>query len=418
MIKNCFDSVKRLLFMLSLAQVPLALAEDTATPITIGERLILPSEVLGETRELLIYRPPGYDYSDKRYHVLYLLDGNRHFHSVTGIVRFLTANSRIPDVMVVAIPNNRDRIKRIRDLTPGMPAPGAGYAITNLQEHIQSNFPTSGGADHFLRFLSDEVIPFVDKHYRTEPHRTLAGHSLGGLFTVHTLLSRPELFTNYIAISPSAWWSGQELSDKTESFLLAHPGLIANLYLSIGNEGKRMLGNAWRLSAALEEQAPESLQWQFEQLASESHSSVVHKSLYQGLEAVYSDWRIPDLAKLVENGSSNIVDAHFERLSEKYGYRIPTPEGIVNQLGYSLLRRQNPEAAIAAFKRNTQAFPKSANTFDSLGDGYRAAGQFQQAKSSYSRAVELAHAASDPALEYYRSKLVMAENLLIKAAAE
>ena len=371
-------------------------AQETAEPIVIGEKLKIHSQVLNEDRELLIYKPTSYENPDNRYPVLYLLDGDVHFHHTTGIIQFLASNGRIPEMIVVALPNT----DRNRDLTPP------------TQVDSDNAFPTSGGADNFLRFINDELIPFVDNSYRTYPYRTLVGHSFGGLFAIHSLLTRHEVFNDYIAISPSLWWNDAAVVAKADSILKINSVLNASLYMTMGNEGKRMLGSAWKLAAIFEEKAPASFHWNFKLMEEETHGSIPHRSTYIGLETLHSDWRIPNLITLVENDGIEAVDKHYQLLSKKYGYTILTPEQTINQLGYWYLGQKKNEIAINLFKRNVEAYPKSANVYDSLGDGYKANNQLEMAKENYKKAVELATATSDPSLKVFKSNLEEIEKTL------
>ena len=88
--------------------------QDVDDPIVIGNKRQIESKILNETRPLWISTPSSYDAGEERYPVLYLLDGNAHFHHTTGTVGFLSSNDRIPEMLVVAIPNT----DRTRDLTP------------------------------------------------------------------------------------------------------------------------------------------------------------------------------------------------------------------------------------------------------------------------------------------------------------
>ena len=96
---------------------------------------------------------------------------------------------------------------------------------------------SSGGADKFLQFIETELMPEVEKRYRTQPFRVLAGHSLGGLFAVHALSTRPGLFNAYVAVSPSLWWDGQSEVNRFEGFIAKQKApLKAVLFFSVGNE--------------------------------------------------------------------------------------------------------------------------------------------------------------------------------------
>src|SRR4029453_18801224 len=80
-------------------------------------------------------------------------------------------------------------------------------------------FPTSGGADNFLKFFETEVIPEIEKQYRVQPYRIFAGHSLGGLFAIHAMINKPGLFNSYIAVSPSLQWEHDEALKRAEAYL-------------------------------------------------------------------------------------------------------------------------------------------------------------------------------------------------------
>ena len=138
-----------------------------ATPITVGERLALPSRVLSEERALFISLPASYARTKQSYPVLYMTDGQAQFLHTLATTAFLARNGLMPEVIVVAVGNT----DRTRDLSPSHDPKAA----------------TSGGADRFLDFFEKELIPFVESEYRTAPLRIFAGHSLGGLFAFHSM---------------------------------------------------------------------------------------------------------------------------------------------------------------------------------------------------------------------------------------
>ncbi len=374
---------------IALAAPPGVAAQIVSEPIVIGEAFNLHSEILGEDRAVLIHRPIGYDQSEQVYPVLYLLDGDGHFHHTTGIIDFLSRDGQIPQMLVVALPNT----DRTRDLTP------------KTSTDTANNFPTAGGADRFLAFLTEELAPFVDSHYRTAPFRVLVGHSFGGLFAVHALLAQPESFNAYVAISPSLWWNGGSPVAAAKSFFANHSNSDRFLFLSMGNEGGAMLSKAWEFAAVLEENAPEMFDWEFALMDEETHGSIPHRSTYRALERLYRDWQIADFEQLAQQGGLDAFDAHYAASSQRFGYPIITPENIVNRLGYWHLGQEQVDQAISVFKRNVAVYPESANVYDSLGDGYDAAGQLELARQNYAMAVKLAEATSHPALEVYRSNL-------------
>src|SRR3954447_1953382 len=171
------------------------------------KRFSIKSTVLGEDRIILVRTPAGYETNKVSYPVLYMTDGDAHMRHTASTIEFLTQNGRIPDLIVVGVTNT----DRTRDLTPAKP--GDKDAAGNLR------WPTSGGADNFLKFFETELIPEIEKEYRVQPYRILAGHSLGGLFAIHSMITKPGLFNSYIAVSPSLQWENGEALKRATDFL-------------------------------------------------------------------------------------------------------------------------------------------------------------------------------------------------------
>ena len=259
-----------------------AWAQSQASPVVIGETVHLQSNILKESRSLLISKPAGYDNSTDRYPVLYLLDGETHFHFTTGIASFLAENDRIPKMLLVGIVSG-GRARRTHDLTP----PSAA--------EIDNRFsPGNGGADAFLSFMADEVIPFVDKTYRTRPYRMLVGHSFGGLFGIYALITKPNLFGAYIAADPSLYWNNEAVVAQAESFFSNTKSLQADLYMAASSDSGKVPSAAARLVAALGKTAPAGFRWNFDWMKQEDHLSIPLPSIYRGLETIFEEWRLPD----------------------------------------------------------------------------------------------------------------------------
>ncbi|MFY0565530.1 alpha/beta fold hydrolase [Archangium lansingense] len=351
-------------------------------PLILGAKHSLRSNILEEERGYRLYLPPGYETSSERYPVLYLLDGDAHFHHSTGIVQFLAGNSHIPQMIVVGVSNTN----RTRDLTPPTRGDTRMPGIGSPQSVAQA-LPTAGGADRFLRFLVEELAPHIEARYRTQPYRILVGHSFGGLFALHALMNRPESFHAYIAISPSLWWNNGELVAGAVKSLERLPEQERFLYMSMGNEGDDMLKPIQQLAASLEQARLARLAWRYSFLENDHHGSTPHRTLYDGLEALFEDQRVsPALAR---EGNLAQVEANYARLSKRLGFEVRPSEDLVNAMGYYLLRDGKVEPALTVFRRNVELHADSANVHDSLGEALEAAGQLDAALASYQRALEL-----------------------------
>src|SRR6185436_8873933 len=157
------------------------------------------SKILNEKRRIFIQTPAG----AKRYEaypVLYLLDGEAQTNLVTGQVQYLSESYKvIPSLIVVAIENT----DRTRDLTPTHSIIGPdGKPDTSARAFGR----TSGGGENFLRFMKEELMPYIESNYPTAPYKILSGHSLGGLMAISCLVNHPDYFNAFIAISPSLQW--------------------------------------------------------------------------------------------------------------------------------------------------------------------------------------------------------------------
>lgn len=356
------------------------------------KRLQLKSTVLGEDRVVLVRTPVGYETNKLSYPVLYMTDGDAHMGHTASTIDFLTRNGRVPDLIVVGVTNT----DRTRDLTP------AKSTNKNAAGELQN--PTAGGADNFLKFFETELIPEIEKEYRVQPYRILAGHSLGGLFAIHAMIAKPGLFNSYVAVSPSLQWEKAEALKRAEDFLKNQKEMRVTLYTSLGHEPGAIGESFDRFREVLSKTSIKGFEWQAERMNDEDHGSVVLRSHYFGLRKVYADWQAPrDENTGAVLGGLKGADAHYKKLSEKFGYTIPVPETLINQMGYRLLFDGKPEEAIAAFKMNVERYPASANVYDSLAEAYERGGRIDLAEPLYDKARVLGQQNNDPNAAIYKA---------------
>lgn len=370
-------------------------------PLHRGEKFTLESKVMGESREIWVHTPPAYAASGMGYPVLYLTDGPAHFFHTASTVDFLASNGRIPFMIVVGVANT----DRTRDLTP-----------TRLVGDVEGGrgFPTSGGADRFLEFFREELIPHIEKNYRTEPYRVFAGHSFGGLFAVHAFANHSDLFDAYIAASPSAWWDHQLVVRQAKSLLEKEGELPKSIYFTVGNENPEMTESFEALRVALAASKRPGLQARGEVFDDEDHGSIVMRTHYRGLEFIFDGWRLAP----APNGASiadvlKHIRSHYEDLSMRYKFRVRPNEQRINNFGYQVLGAGRVEDAIAVFEYNVQLYPASANVYDSLGEAQEKLGQVEPARSNYKKAWELGAKNGDPNVEIFKKNY---ERLSVKSA--
>jgi predicted alpha/beta superfamily hydrolase len=310
--------------------------QEIRTPIVIGEGIRQYSEVMNEDRVIILGTPRGYERTDDRYPVLYILDGGMHFQHTTAITEFLAANLYMPQMIVVGI-NSPDRV---RDLT----------LLSENPIEIE-RYPTHGGSELFLRYIKEELMPWVNSNYRTHPYNILVGHSFGGLFTIQSLISDHDLFDAYIAISPSMHWSNQALVDESAKFFESIESLRSTFYMSAGNEGRESLAGIRRLSAVLDETYLQGFSWKFEHMPIESHGSVSLKSIYNGLEFVFKQWSLRNPYEVYDSLGIDAIDYFHNSGNQRYGYNRSLPITTFAALLGEAIYRRNLHGAIEIMDR-------------------------------------------------------------------
>ena len=365
------------LLCLTGAQVFAADAKD----ISSIESFDLDSKVLGEKRHILVHLPQSYAKGQSRFPVLYLTDAETQMLHTSGTVDFLARANSMPEMVVVGITHS----DRMHDLTP-----------THSTGPMEK---TSGGADKFLQFLEEELIPTINQRYRTAPYKVFAGHSLGGLFAIHTYLSHPKTFDAYIAVSPSLWWDGRLLLNRAEA-AFAERKAEGTVFLALGDEGKLMQEPFDRFKAILEKAAGPDLHLSTQAFDDENHVSVVLRAHYQGLKQVFNGWREP------RDITFQQMQEHYAAWSKRLGYSIIVPEQSANGLGYSLMEQDKFDEAIAVMAWNTRTYPASANTYDSLCEVLTNAAKLAEAKTLCEKAVDVAQASNDPLFSEFKQHLV------------
>lgn len=353
-----------------------ARAQSPTNPLVIGESVHIRSNVLKEERELLISKPAGYGDGGERYPVLYLLDGETHFRYTSGIVEFLASNDRIPEMLVVAISSGSIE-QRTRDLTPPSSA------------EIDNRFsPGNGGADAFLSFVADELIPFVESNYRTRPYRVLIGHSFGGLFTIHALIAKPKLFNAYISIDPTLTWNNGAVVAQAESFFAKTKELQADFYFTAANSLGKWLSADQRLAAILDEKAPAGFRWNFELMPQEDHGSIPLRSIHQGLETIFDGWYLTDPLELYDIGGLQAIHRHIRDGGKRYGYDRTTSPFTVSLLVASLIGKARLEEASDVLLHDPVAYPPPWNQLEALGRAYSDRGNAERAIYFYKLSVK------------------------------
>ncbi|NQX82337.1 MAG: tetratricopeptide repeat protein [Flavobacteriaceae bacterium] len=377
------------------------------------------SKSLNEAQEIQIYLPDSYDTSNKKYPVLYILDGQWHFINGVGIQKSLRLPGVLPEMIVVGITN-----KNTND---------------PLRRTILIN-----QSDKYIQFLEKELIPFIDKEYRSSVDRVLFGWERGADFANYALFTKPNLF-NAALISNGSW----DDIDLIDTFI-AHK-ITDKKYLYIANSSLDIytVESSDLLAKKLKEKSPNQLIWKYQLFNDEAHGTTAYLALYHGLRYYYHDFGPPifsDIKGFVDFGGIPKLKDFFVRRGKRYSFpteiddltkrrlislaylknnikyfdlfinefkdtaeskRYDSPRW-QNIFGQFYLKHKRYTKAINYLKTAILKYPKSeemAEMHYGLGQAYLHQEKETLASSHFEQAIEIAEKSSDQNLETYKKQL-------------
>jgi predicted alpha/beta superfamily hydrolase len=247
------------------------------------ETIKINSTNLNQERELYIYTPSYYDeYSLKHYDVMFVFDAQRteYFNLAHSISYFLDKDDLVNEFIVVGIPANLnlDDYGRNDDLLP-------------KPIYDEQNF-YYGQANQkaFMSYVSDEVIPYIDKNYRTIKNRLAVGHSLSASFIISTLIEDTELFDSFIAVSPNFAYDKNRLANDFINFNFNEIKNQKFLYLTNADEGNYW--GSWKAAREsvynfLNKEKIENFDFKISSITEKGHMTSFLPALTQGLSHYY-----------------------------------------------------------------------------------------------------------------------------------
>lgn len=369
----------------SYAKDKTILAEDQ---IVIGETIAVPSKHLNRGMTIDVCLPQDYAKSDRRYPLL--LTCQSHFLHISGIAADLARRGSAPEMIVAGIRN---------------------YSSDDLIPEKIGGHPYSGGADRFIAFFHDELIPSLDKRYRTRPFRVFYSGSFGGGFAVYAFLTRPEVFNACLAASPAIDYEGGSslIMSNARSWLAKSVYRNRFLYMGVENE-PRLLPLLEQLSALIGRADPPGLRWRYRPYLDEDHTSIVNQVVHHGLRFVFSaSSAIP--AEVIGHGSAAIRE-YAAGLTTIFAYDIGLTD-IAFHRAVNVYREQKRFAdAIDLLRFQLQSRPDAEMAWLSLGRTYEADGQLAEARTTLRQALEKARANSSPHLGIFAAALDQIEQKL------
>lgn len=268
--------MKKMLLISLISVLTLSYAKPVTAQSVPGDRVIsdsIWSHILGEQRAIEILLPENYKPgSAEKFETVYLTDGEWIMDPFSFIYKFARDENYVPPLILVALPNTylKGANQRDRDFLPvNVPEPAI-----------------SGGADKFISFLREELIPYIENKYPCNGTRSLYGHSYGGTFSAYVLLSNPDLFSTYYSTDPAYWYNNNYLQKLASS--LSTPFETQKTLWIAGIESTYRSMGSGAMDSVLKARNIKNLNWKFVAFPNEKHNSVRLKAIYDGLKYVYS----------------------------------------------------------------------------------------------------------------------------------
>lgn len=289
--------------MASVMTVSHAMTPDTLTQMEAWQAVVLPqaSQKIVHSaithKEYLIQVATIGERPKNGYPVVYVLDGNAFFAPSVSIAQMLHGrpNTAQPkSLMVVGIGYATDRqfdvASRTHDYTP----PAQSYPKPRGE---QVDF---GGATAFYEFIEQELTPLLDTTFGiNHSHRTLVGHSFGGLFGLYVLMTQGQSFRHYVLASPSIWWNDKSIY-QYKSALTSHDS-IRHVLITLGEHELSATHKDPSLTATFVQESPAYQMSEFLKHRlphtnvsflfnhGYNHGTNAYPSLIQGLTMMYQD---------------------------------------------------------------------------------------------------------------------------------
>jgi predicted alpha/beta superfamily hydrolase len=349
-----------LILIICLLHMSLMAQDD----VIIGKYRKFNSGILGGEVTYLEHLPDGYEKSGKTYPVVFMMNGQiiSQFANDAATIDNLS-NDRIPDMILIGISNEGSARNY--------------WSCPNDSGYVR-------GGETFYNFLKDELIPEINKNYRTNGYQLLAGQSNTGLYVMYNFLFYPDLFNAYIVASPMFGWCPEFFLNKTKSFIKDHPAINKKLYISYGDLDYVQVLNYIKDFEEILKQSPESLTWKVELINNTSH--VPSLTLNNALLFFFSGCTMNAERKKL---SVPEIKSHFEALSKEYGFTLNPKAGVLVDMTIDLGDEQKTDQAIEMNKYLISLYPDSEFYFYYLGKLYQKQGAVELAKENYNQALKI-----------------------------
>jgi predicted alpha/beta superfamily hydrolase len=344
-------------------------AQQDGAPVSIGTYRVIDSHVLGEERRLLIHLPHGYEGAAISYPVVYHTYGDylsQYYAEAFSTLEQLGTSGRIPQMILVGI----DNIDRYRDLRP------------------LTNDGASSGADRYMRFLTQELIPFVERQYRTSPYRIVVGPQAGAVFGLYALQENPDLFDAFILNNPFTSPPNTEwlFSHGSELFGSDAP-LQKFVYITFGgaDESESEIADVYRLADSTVPMRDRGFELHLNSVVG-NDDFIVPLDLDKALKTLFARYYVPDDRYFADLAA---IRTFYADLSSHYGFDVPPAEHVMTRSADALHGRGDLARTIEILEYQTTLYPSMVNAWWRLAGIAAERGEIDEAIDLYEKCQEI-----------------------------
>ena len=363
-------------------------------PITIGSKFKMQSKVLDQEKEIYISLPHKYNEHVQSYPVVFVLEAELLFESTKAITSFMAARSKMPQAIIIGIPND------------------------SYEKRSEMGFKKWGGKPAiYLDFFRKELIPYIEKNYRANSHRIIIGISPTNGLLFEAFLNQPDIFKGYIALTMHWDWNPENtpvtMVDRFIETITNSSYPKATIYIGTADEDMRYSGNSYKEAIAkLNALSITNVKYKVDVLPEEEHYLMSLSGIRNGFKLMYpnKEWKFQRLSDL-KNPVKNVKE-YYERLSSKYEFDIYPLEdshghyALVGQ-AHNLARwkdKYTNQHLINFLKLSIQYYPNSANLHLKLAEAFKIEGNKELSIKTAQKAIKLTSMYHPEELEYYKNK--------------
>lgn len=364
--------------------------------LAIGKRIKIHSKILNQEKEIYVSLPYKYEEHIQCYPVIFVLEGEFLFEPTKAISSLLAARSKMPEAIIVGIPNDY-----------------------HDQRHELGFKKWNGKPEVYLDFFRKELIPHIEKEYRADTHRTIIGMSPTNGFLFEAFFKQPDIFKAYIALTMHWDWN-PENNDVTmvDSMIktITNPTYPkASIYIGTADDDMFYSGKEYLASSNKLKELPKSslkVKYKVELLEEEEHYSMALVGLRNAFKFMYpnDEWKFQRLQKMKDPIKE--MKSYYDNLTAKYGFDVYPLEdthgkyGLVAQ-AQNMMRwkKASDEQIIEFVKFGLEYCPNSANLHLILAEMYHKTGKIDLSKQAAKKTIALVTKFNPMELKAYHKKI-------------